>query len=76
MLVSAAGQAINHICLCPSDCLAAPAAWIEQQQAAGKAPCSPLTGLPLEHLALTPNLALRSLIASLKASGQPGSAAP
>ena len=51
-------------------CLPCAAAWIEQQQAAGQAPCSPLTGLPLEHLALTTNLALRSLIASLTA-GQP-----
>ena len=56
-------------------CLSFGAAWIEQQQAAGQAPRSPLTGLPLEHLVLTPNLALRSLIASLGA-GQLGAAAP
>ena len=56
-------------------CLPCRAAWIKQQQADSQAPCSPLTGLPLEHLAQTPNRLVRSLIASLMA-GQPGAAAP
>ena len=46
---------------CPSA-----AAWIERQQRAEQAPCSPLTNLPLEHLVLTTNRFMRSMIASMK----------
>lgn len=45
------------------------AAWIAQQQAAGQAPRSPLTGLPLSHLILNENRLARSLIASLQVAG-------
>ncbi|EFN51028.1 hypothetical protein CHLNCDRAFT_141504 [Chlorella variabilis] len=44
-------------------------AWIARQKAAGQAPCSPLTNLPLEHLMLTPVRALRSLVAGAQAAG-------
>ena len=47
----------------------AAAAWIARQQAEGRAPCSPLTGLPLAHLFLAPNRALRTLSAGLQAAG-------
>ena len=46
-----------------------PAAWIARQAAAGQAPCSPMTGLPLEDLSLRPNRALRAVIASIRAAG-------
>lgn len=45
------------------------AGWIARQQADGQAPCSPLTGAPLPHLMLTPNHALRKLVAGFAASG-------
>ena len=54
---------------CPSP-LSVCAAWIERCQAAGQAPVSPLTNLPLEDLALRPNLLARSLIDSLRVAGR------
>ena len=45
------------------------AAWIKRQQVAGQAPCSPLTNLPLPHLALVPSNLVRSMIASMRAGG-------
>lgn len=47
----------------------APAGWIARQQAAAQAPCSPLTGAPLPHLLLMPNLAIRKLAAGFLVSG-------
>ncbi|PRW44256.1 U-box domain-containing 17-like [Chlorella sorokiniana] len=52
---------------------AAIAAWIARQQAAGQAPCSPTTGLPLSHLVLNENRLARSMIAGLQAAGLPHS---
>ncbi|KAL4425129.1 hypothetical protein ABPG77_008234 [Micractinium sp. CCAP 211/92] len=43
-------------------------AWVARQTAEGRAPCSPLTGLPLEHLLLTPNQALARQIQALHAA--------
>jgi len=48
--------------------LACCAAWIERQKAAGQTPCSPLTGLPLRHLALTPNRLVNDVVAALQAA--------
>ena len=45
------------------------AAWIKRQRDAGQAPCSPLTNLPLPHLALLPNNLVRNMIASMRADG-------
>ncbi len=45
-----------------------PAAWFARQTAEGKVPCSPLTGLPLEHLRLTPNQALARQIQALRSA--------
>jgi hypothetical protein len=52
----------------PAACSPPAAAWIERQQKAEQVPCSPLTNLPLEHLVLTTNRFMRSMIASM----QPG----
>ena len=46
------------------------AAWIKRCQGAGQGPVSPLTNLPLEDLALRPNLLARSLIDSLRVAGR------
>lgn len=46
-----------------------PAAWIARQQAAGQAPCSPLTNLPLAHTRLAPNRVVGRLIAGLTQAG-------
>ena len=46
-----------------------PAAWIARQQAEGAVPSSPATNLPLEHLNLAENRALKAVIASLQAAG-------
>lgn len=48
--------------------LPAPSAWIAWQQAAGQAPTSPITNLPLEHTGLTENRNAK-LIGSLRAAG-------
>ena len=45
------------------------AAWIARQRAAGQAPTSPATNLPLAHTRLTENRIARALIASLRAAG-------
>ena len=45
------------------------AGWIKRQQDAHKRPTSPLTNLPLEHLMLTPNLAVRKMLASMQEAG-------
>ena len=36
--------------------------WLQQQQSRGLPPTSPITGEPLEHTSLVPNVALRGLI--------------
>jgi hypothetical protein len=36
---------------------------------AKQAPCSPLTNLPLEHLALCPSRLVRGMLASMRAAG-------
>ena len=46
------------------------AAWIKRCHDGGQAPVSPLTNLPLEDLALRPNLLARSLIDSLRVAGR------
>eukprot|EP00887_Chlorella_sp_A99_P003286 scaffold9.g3286.t1 len=43
--------------------------WIARERAAGRAPTSPMTGEPLEHLQLAPNHALRGVIGTLTAAG-------
>jgi hypothetical protein len=42
------------------------AGWIKCQQNNSQRPTSPLTNLPLEHLTLTPNLAVRKMLASMQ----------
>lgn len=55
----------------PSPPPSLPAAWIARQTAEGRAPCSPLTGLPLEHLQLSPNQALARRIKALRTATGP-----
>lgn len=43
--------------------------WILRRQAAGQAPCSPLTNQPLEGLSVTPNHTLRRLIERFRHKG-------
>lgn len=45
------------------------AAWIARQEATGQEPCSPLTGAPLAHTGLVPNLMARTLTAALADQG-------
>lgn len=45
------------------------AAWFARQEAAGQAPTSPLTGLPLANRTLQPNRMVRSLADALAAAG-------
>jgi hypothetical protein len=54
----------------PIPCPASPAAaWIARQVAAGLAPCSPLTNVPLPHTELQTNRVVRRLTAALAAAG-------
>lgn len=46
-----------------------PAAWFARQAAAGLAPCSPLTNLPMARLHLTANRALAGIIQALQSAG-------
>lgn len=55
--------------LCPHPFPATAAAWIERQQAAGQAPCSPLTGVPLGSTVLHPNLMARKLVEACQQAG-------
>lgn len=59
----------NGLTTCPLPHRTPAAAWIARQQTEGRTPCSPLTGLPLAHLFLASNRALRTLSASLRAAG-------
>jgi hypothetical protein len=51
---------------CPRCCLAG---WFARQAAAGQAPCSPLTNLPLEDVSLRPNMTVSSLVRAWQAAG-------
>lgn len=46
-----------------------PAGWIAREQALGRAPTSPMTGQPLQHLQLSPNHALRGILATAAEAG-------
>lgn len=58
----------NRRCCTPAGCHVC-AGWIKCQQNNSQRPTSPLTNLPLEHLTLTPNLAVRKMLASMQEAG-------
>jgi hypothetical protein len=45
------------------------AGWFAHQAAAGQAPCSPLTNLPLEDLSLRPNATVSGMVQAWQAAG-------
>ena len=66
-------MAAHHWCSVPLHLTSSPTShhtdWIARELAAGRPPCSPLTGAPLAELSLRPNLLARGMVEAFAAAG-------